>query len=137
MQCFESVKPLLKLWRETIVRFSLVGEQRVTACGRRIEDVQERRARRLVLVCYVGMPGDGVGPRFEKRLSSVVISASMNEMDFWMALGSSTGWVDVQSSEVFTNLQCFADGQVGEVLVIEHCGGFVSWVLSPCTWRQD
>ena len=110
MQCFESVKPLLKFRRETIVRFGLVDEQRVTPCGRCIEDVQERRARRLVLVRYVRMPGDGVGPRFEKRLSSVVIRASMNEMDFWIAFGSSTSWVDVQSSEVLANLQCFANG---------------------------
>ena len=43
----------------------------------------------------------------------------MHKVDFWVALGSTGGLVDVVSAEVAAELEGLVDGEVGEVLVTE------------------
>ena len=94
------MQPLLELWTQTIVRLSLIREQSISACRRRIENIEERSARWLVLIRHVRMPGDGIGPTFEKPHCSIVVRTAMDQVHFWVAFRSATSWMDVQAPEV-------------------------------------
>lgn len=98
------MQPLLKLRRKPIVRLNLVREQRVSACRRCIEDIQKRRARRLIFVRNVRMPRDSVDPCLEELLSSIVICTSMYQVDFGMAWRGSARWMDVQTAEILADI---------------------------------
>ena len=82
VQRSKPVQPLLKFRRETIISLHLAREQRVATLIRRIEDVEERRSRRLFLIRHIRVPGNGVGSRFEEIPGAVVLRATMYEMDF-------------------------------------------------------
>ena len=113
MQCPQPVQSLLELWTQTVIRLSLVREQSISACHRRIENIEEGSARWLVLIRHVRMPGDGVCPSFEKIHCSIVVRTAMDEVHFWMTLGSATSGVNVQTPEVGAEIYCFMNWQVG------------------------
>ena len=46
------------------------------------------------------MPGDGICPSLEEPHRSIVIGAAMDQVHFWIALGSATSRVDVQTPKV-------------------------------------
>ena len=126
MQRSKPVQPLLELRREAIISLHLARKQSVATLIRCIEDVKKRRARRLVLIRHIRVPGDGINPGLEEVLSAVIVRAAMYEMDLWMAWGSSTGGVDVQAAEILSNLEGFIDGEIGEILVAEDCSSMVN-----------
>lgn len=107
------MQPLLELWTQTIVRLSLVSEQSISACLRRIENVEERSARWLVLIRHVRMPGDSICPSFEKPHCSIVVRTAMDQVHFWITLGSATSGVNVQTSKVGAEIKCFMNEKVG------------------------
>lgn len=86
---FESVQPLSKFWTQSLVRGGLVGKERVAACLWAIENVQEGCARGLLLVGYVGVPGDGVCALFEEVTDGSVVCAAVHQVDFWVAFWGS------------------------------------------------
>ena len=94
------MQPLPKLWTQTIVGLNLIREQCVSACFRRIKHIKERGARRLVLVRHVRVPGDGVCPGLEKIHCGVIVGTAMNQVDFWVAIRSTAGGMNVQTSKV-------------------------------------
>ena len=94
------MQPLLEFWTQTIVRLDLICEQCIPSCRRRIENIEERSARWLVLISHVRMPGDGVCPRTEKPHCSIVVSTAMYQVHFWIANGSATSGVNVQTPKV-------------------------------------
>lgn len=119
MNNLQPMKSFLELGRETLVSDGLVRKQSITSSWRTIQHIQERGTRRLLLVRYVGVPGNGVGALLEVIARSGVIGAAVNEMNFGVSLRCAGCWVDVVATEVGTEVEGFLDGEVGEVLVAE------------------
>lgn len=65
------------------------------------------------------MPGDGVGAGGQELGAGSIVCAAVHEVDFWVALGSTRGLMDVVSAEVAAELEGLVDGEMGEVLVTE------------------
>lgn len=107
------MQPPLELWTQTIICLDLVGEQSVSACCRRIENIEKRSAGWLVLIRYVRMPSDGICPCFENVQSSVVFCTTMNQVYFWVALRGTTGGMNMQTPKVGPKIQSFLDAKVG------------------------
>ena len=89
------MQPFLEFGRKPVVSLHLAGEQGVTALIRCIQDIEECRAWGLLLVCDVRMPGDGVGPCFEKVLGGSIIDTAMDKMDFGVSCRSSACGMDM------------------------------------------
>lgn len=119
MHNLESVQPLPKLRAQPLIRSGLVGKYCVAACLWAIENVQESCTGGLLLVGYVGMPGDGVCALLEEVADGSVIRAAVHEVDLWIAFWGAGGRVDVVAAEVAADFEGVFDGDVGEVLVAE------------------
>lgn len=115
----EAVQPLLEARRKTIVRLGRVGEERVAARVRAVEDVQEGGAGRLLLVRDVAVPRHRAGPRVEQRVEQLVAGGPVDEVDLRVVRGRARGRVDVVPAKVAAVLEGLVDGQVGKVLVPE------------------
>lgn len=94
------MQPLLEFRTQTIVRLNLICEQSISSCRRRIESIEERSARWLILIGHVRMPGDCVCPSLEKLHCSIVVRTAMYQVHFWIALGSATRGVNVQPPKI-------------------------------------
>ena len=136
VQRSKPMQPLLELRREAIISFHLTRKQSVATLIRCIEDVEKRRARRLVLIRHIRVPGDSISPGLEEVLSAIIVHAAIYEMDLWMAWGSSTGGVNVQAAEILSDLEGFVDGEIDEVLVAEDCSSMVNRLSLTHTSRE-
>ena len=136
VQRSESVQPFLELGRKTIIRLGLVGEEGVTASCWGIKDVEDRRSGWLVFVGNIGMPCHCVSSVFQELLGCVIVCAAVHQMDFWVALGSSTRWVNVQTTEIRADVKCFRDREVSKVLVVKYyrCQYRFSWLQRMGTY---
>jgi hypothetical protein len=121
MQRLQTMQSLAELRRKPLICLRHVEEQRVSATGGAIEQIQKRCAGGLLLVRDVRVPGHRVGVLFEEFQSVGVVGRAVDEMDLGIALGGAGCWVDVVSAEVTAEFESLVDGKVGEVLVSEGC----------------
>lgn len=91
----EPMQTLLELWRQSVVGFGLVDETGITACWRAVQKVQECGSWRLLFVGYVTVPGYAVCALLEVIFGSSVCCGSVDQVDFWEALGCARGRVNV------------------------------------------
>lgn len=117
----QTVQSLAELRRQTLVGGSHVDEQRVTAARGTVQQVQEGRARGLLLVGDVRVPCHRVGVLLEELEAGLVVGAAVDEMDLREPPGRAGGRVDVVSAKVAAELEGLLDGQFGKVLVTEDC----------------
>lgn len=115
----QTMKPLLEERRKAVIRLGGVDEQGVPARLRLVQDVEERRAGRLLFVAHVAVPGNARRPGFEKLLGASVPCAAVDEVDLRVRLRGAGRWVDVMTSKVATVGEGILDGQVGKVLASE------------------
>ena len=57
------------------------------------------------------MPGDGVGALLQELGPGVIIGAAEDKMNFWEALGSARGLMDMVAAKVAGVVDCFFDGK--------------------------
>lgn len=115
----EPVQALLEPGGQAIVGLGGVGKERVAARVRAVEDVQEGRAGRLLLVGDVAVPGDGARARLEQAVEVGVARGAVHEVHLGEVLGRTRGRVDVVAAKVGAVVEGLVDGQVGKVLVAE------------------
>lgn len=115
----QSMQSLLELWRQPVVCFCHVAKQGVTTGRGPIQDVQEGGARGLLLKGDVRVPGDCVGAGRQELRGRLVFGSTVHQVDFWVALGSTRGLMDVMTAEVASEFDGFGDGELREVLVAE------------------
>jgi hypothetical protein len=107
---FETVQALLELGRKALVGLGHICEQGVTAASGPIEQIQECGTWWLGLESDIGVPRDGVGVLFQKLQAGLVVSASVNEVDFWESLGCTRRYVDVMTTKVTAKFQRLLNG---------------------------
>lgn len=116
---FEAEEAFAEGGAETLVRFGLVHEEGVTSCLGHVQSIQEGSPWRLLLVSDITVPCNGVCAVVEELSSRLVVRATMNEMDFGEASRSTRSGMNVQTAEVFPELEGFLDWERSEVLVTE------------------
>lgn len=65
------------------------------------------------------MPRDRACARLEEVGGTLVVGATVDEMDLGVSLGSARSRVDVVTTKVFAKLQCIGNGQISKVLGAE------------------
>ena len=113
------MQPLPKLRRQPSIGERLIRKQRITASSRTVEQIQKRRAWRLLLVRHVRMPRNRVDAVFQQRGPGPLVGAPVHQVDFRIPPWRAGGWVDVVAAEVGAPVQGVGDGEGGEVLVAE------------------
>lgn len=117
----QAVQSLAELRGQTPVGGSHVDEQRVTAARGTVQNVQEGRARGLLLVGDVRVPCHRVGVLLQELETRLVVGAAVDEMDLREAPRRAGRRVDVVSAKVAAELEGLLNGQFGKVLVTEDC----------------
>jgi hypothetical protein len=100
MQSLQAVQSLSEFRRQTPVCLGLVDEQRVTTGDWAIEQIQKCGAGRLLLVCYVGVPGHCRCASLQDLWSGTLICATVDEVDFRVSLRSTGSRVDMVTAEI-------------------------------------
>jgi hypothetical protein len=91
----QAVQTLLEERAEPVVGLGRVHEERVAARRRLVQDVEEGRARRLLLVRHVRVPGYGRRAVREEGVHAVVARSAVHEVDLGVAGWCARGRVDV------------------------------------------
>ena len=115
----QTMQALAEEGAEAVVRLGGVDKKGVTAGRRVVEDVQESRSGRLLLVGNVRVPGHGAGAVGEEELGAVVTRSAVHQVNLGVSLRRARGRVDVVAAEVGAVVEGLLDGQVGKVLVPE------------------
>ena len=106
----QAVQSLLEQRAEPVVRLDGVHKERISAGLGLIEDIQEGRSGRLLLVRHVRVPRDGACPLLEELLSTRVSGPAVYEVDFRESFGRPGSWVDVVPPEVAAIVESLLDG---------------------------
>lgn len=115
----QPMQSLLERIRQAVVCLHLVDKSGIAANLWAIKDVQERRSRWLLLIGDIRVPSDTAVTIGEKGLEFALATVPMYQMDLRIALWRAAGRVNVMTAEVSSEIKCFLDRQVSEVLVSE------------------
>ena len=120
MYGFESVQSFTEARTKPPVGLGHVHKQRITSGGGRVEDIQKRGSRWLLLVRDIAMPRHGRGACFEECFTSFIVSSTMYNVNFRMPLGCTARWMDMGTPKVRSEFYCFLNGYVAEILISEY-----------------
>jgi hypothetical protein len=115
----KAMQSFLNCWREAVVGLSLIDKCGITTNLGGVENIQERCAGRLALITNVRMPSNTAVAFSIKGIDLALVTVSMNQMNFGIALWSTAGWVDMMMAKITAKVQSLLDRQVGQILVAE------------------
>lgn len=105
----KAMQSFLNCWGETVVRLNLVDKSGITTNLGGVKNIQERCARRLTLITNVGMPSNTAVAFSIEGIDLALVTVSMNQMNFGIALWSTAGWVDMMMAKITAKIQSLLD----------------------------
>lgn len=89
MDSLETFETFAESWREPFVGLRHVAEDSVAACIGNVEGIEEGGPWRLILICDIAVPGDGVGSTAQQVEEGCIFSTAVDKMDFGESLWGS------------------------------------------------